>query len=164
MRSAPAVDYPLGGTLLRDVQRWIAAFFVFLLAAWSLQTRPGLTLACTGWALALTILVVARRLATREATGSLSWNGRMWWLHPAPQHRRHGFRPAADIHNPTPTRVEVIWDGQHWLVLFLRPSGRAARWACVVRAKQGPRWLALRRALMRDGVARVEAHLRGGHV
>ena len=180
MRSAPAVDYPLGGgATLRSVHRVLAGVILFLLAAWTQQTRPTVALACAGWALGLAIIVGARRLAGGEACGLLSWTGRLWWLHLAPQPSRHHARPDArqPIHQDAgqggqkvssppwaaPTRVDVVWDGQHWLLLYLRPSGQSPQWACVSRATQPLCWSALRRALMRDGVARVEGRLRGGH-
>ena len=156
MRGAPAVDFPVGAERLSlRLHQAVASCMLGLLALWCVQSHPPTGLAFAAWAFALVLaggsLWHAGRAAPGQA-GRLQWNGRMWTL-----------RGGASGQGVTPINVTVVWDLQHALLLYLRGAGTRGGWIWVVHGANTSCWLALRRALMQDGAARVTGALRGRH-
>jgi hypothetical protein len=134
MRTAPAVDAPLGdGGRERMLSALLYGLCGLMTSAW-LMSRSEVDVGAWFWWLAGGIGAVAAfvgRAAWPMAPGRLRWTGQEWQLSDGVPLRR----------------VAVQIDVGAWMLLRLSPLGGRPRWAAVSARQAGPDWHGLRVAL-----------------
>ncbi|WP_296490046.1 hypothetical protein [Rhodoferax sp.] len=134
MYKPPAVIYPVGRSRFQAGLTLAVVFAgaIVQVVWWLISKGHGL-----GHALGLLLWSVTCVWAIwsvwHTVAAQLVWDGQGWLL-------RSGSSSLAVV-------PQVIVDGQHHLLILLRPSTGPARWAWPARQAQPERWLALRRAL-----------------
>ena len=160
MRSAPAVDFPVGvGRFAKRLHGFLSAALLALMLLWAAQDAVPTRLKLLGLSLAVLVAgasLPGLRLHPQGRHTRLQWTGRMWWLHAGRPGHRHAVAS-------TPVSVSVAWDLQDWMLLRCQEAGRPACWLWAERGADAAHWQDLRRALMQDGSARVAGTLRGRH-
>ena len=154
MRTAPAVQVPVGGGLhWRRFVSWIGAAAGATTAAWfsQLLRAPVLSVTTdmsTGAAAAVGALlgVLAARRFLRLPEGLLAWTGRCWTWSARQEN------PAQPLNAPAREgELQVLLDfGPALLMLLsLAPPGPRPRrlWIALTREQAGPAWHALRAAI-----------------
>jgi len=133
MRSAPAVNYPVGPSTLgagAQVLPWALAAIVC--ACWALQgVQPRLAATLTG--ACCLVAVVAGWAARHDAAGALQWDGRLWTLHEG------GFAYVGTL--------DAALDLQVVMLVALRSRQKRGHWLWLHRSSDPRRWADVRRAV-----------------
>lgn len=135
MTRPPAVDYPLGKSVLLSGAwwfTWICAMAIDLYWFWSVgpaDWRPWL-----GLLLTVTAALLASRWRPLTQAGTLSWDGTEWWWQ-QPRDRLQGD-------------LAVRLDTQSGLLVRFVSHAGATHWFWLERASRPEHWLGIRRALI----------------
>jgi len=143
MYNAPAVSYPVGRSRFQTGLTLVVVVAGAIVQAiwWWMSNEHG-----AGHVLGLLLWWATGVCAIWSVLGTpaaqLVWDGQCWlW---------HSGTSSLDVF------PQVIVDGQHHLLISLRPPTGSALWAWPARQAQPERWLALRRALFNASSHPVE--------